>query len=94
MAATLSARYALRQQPGIVEPLQQQPSKAREAVLVFVPVDVSQRMEAFEITFAQKIAVGADHEVDDLAAVFDPARPAAALEARVCFVAQTRPAER
>ena len=86
VASTLGARYALGQQPGIVVPLQQHPSEPREVVLVFVPVDVSQRMEPFEITSAQKIAVGADHEEDRLGAVRDPARPAAAFVARVCFV--------
>ena len=54
-------------------------------VLAFFPVDVAQRMEPFEIAFAQRIAVGADREVDDLAAVPDPARLASGL-ARERFV--------
>ena len=57
VAFPLGSRYALRQEPGVVMPLQQQASKAREVVLVLLPVDVSHPVEPFKITPAQPIAV-------------------------------------
>ena len=50
-------------------------------VLVLLLVDVSQRVKSFEITFTQQIVVRTDLEVDGLATVFDPARPAVTLGA-------------
>ena len=52
-------------------PLQQQASKAREVVLMLLPVHVSHPVKPIEITPAQPIAILTDLEVDGRVAVFE-----------------------
>ena len=57
IAVALCSRHALREQPCVVMPVQQESSEARQAVRVLLPVDISHRVEPIEIASAQQIAV-------------------------------------